>query len=185
MKKKRGGVRPGAGKKMLIGVKSKRVNIAIDSESAEHLRKLGGGNLSFGIRIASARVEGMDAWKSFQVQVEVVQSWSDRAKALATERGDQYVAMEHLLCTVDKFESPFDLIIFPACKAKSEMLKYMIEIMNNELISRSNESKLRVSKSFLEVVNDLNSGLGLMPSIVRQGSDSIAYRSLKKFGFLL
>jgi Clp amino terminal domain, pathogenicity island component len=184
MKSRRGGKRPGAGKKMIIGSSSKRVNIAIDSESALHLKSLGGGNLSFGIRIASARIEGMNAWKDCRVPASVIDTWCERAREFAVQRKDQYVAMEHLLCTVDGMEHPYDLIILPKCKARDELIKYMNVIMDKEFVKRSDESKLRISKSFKSTKDELENGTGFLKSIELQGQDSIAARSLKKFGFL-
>jgi hypothetical protein len=52
MKKPRGGPREGAGRKPTHGAPMTRHQVMLDAETLAHLKEIGGGNLSAGIRMA-------------------------------------------------------------------------------------------------------------------------------------
>lgn len=55
-KPKRGGARAGAGRKSSDGVAVVRKNVTLDAETIATMRKIGGGDLSIGIRRAARQL---------------------------------------------------------------------------------------------------------------------------------
>lgn len=181
--KKRGGVRLGAGRKAIIGVDCKRLNVSLDQETCDFLSALGSGNLSSGIRLASARLIGNVAWQSTALSEKAISDIQSVASWNATMALHKYLTMEHLLLAVPNLADEISWQIIPDCHARVIMFKELEQVVEAQMIKTETPGQLLPSKAYERVVERLHSGAGLLSAIAMEEEPSLASRCLKQYGF--